>query len=134
MEETNILDIDNDIHLFALQYIYIPRINASLNTFQDAWNNHPLSSVSGLSPNQLWISGSHPSETDADVHKFVIIVLMYIITSNKKIPSVMKCDIELINTKKTGTRFLILKFTSICRSYFQERGIQGLYVNCNFLY
>ncbi len=67
MEETNILDAENDIHLFALHYIYVPRINASLNTFRESWNAHPLSSMSGLSPNQLWISGSHPNETDLDV-------------------------------------------------------------------
>ncbi len=55
MEETNILDAENDIHLFALHYIYVPRINASLNTFRESWNAHPLSSMSGVSPNQLWI-------------------------------------------------------------------------------
>lgn len=65
MEAINVLDVDDDFHLFALQYIYIPRINASLNHFQAAWNSHPLSSVSGLSPNQLWIAGSHPSGTDS---------------------------------------------------------------------
>ena len=36
---------------------FLPRINVPLNTFKDGWNNHPLSSESGLSPIQLWISG-----------------------------------------------------------------------------
>lgn len=67
MEEINILDLDDEVHLFVLHYIYLARINASLNIFQDAWNNHPLSSVSQLSPNQIWISGSHPSDADLDV-------------------------------------------------------------------
>lgn len=63
MEEENILDIENDIHMFALHYVYLPRINASLSSFKEAWNNHPMSSVSQLSPTQLFLSGSHPIET-----------------------------------------------------------------------
>ena len=62
MDETNILDIDNDIHMFALHYVYVPRINASLRCFKEAWNRHPMSSVLQLSPTQLFISGSHPVE------------------------------------------------------------------------
>lgn len=67
MEEMGLLDIDDQVHLFCLHYIFLPRINGSLKQFQDAWNNHPLSSVSQLSPNQLWISGSHPNESDLEV-------------------------------------------------------------------
>lgn len=36
MEDIDILDIDNDLHLFCLHYVYLPRINNSLNTFQAA--------------------------------------------------------------------------------------------------
>lgn len=57
MEEATILNIENDIHLFCLHYIYIPRINISLNHFLNAWNNHPLSSMRNLTPSQLWIAG-----------------------------------------------------------------------------
>ena len=57
MEEAMILNIENEIHLFCLHYIYIPRINASLNHFLNAWNNHPLSSMNNLTPSQLWIAG-----------------------------------------------------------------------------
>ena len=67
MEEINILDVDFDIHLFCLHYVYLPRINSSLNLFREAWNNHPLSSSSHLSPSQLWMSGVHPDEINTDV-------------------------------------------------------------------
>ena len=60
MEELNILCVDNQIHLFSLHYVYTPRINESLQQFESAWNNHPLSSMSNVSPNQLWLTGSHP--------------------------------------------------------------------------
>ena len=68
MEDIGILDIDNDIHIFSLQYVYIPRINNSLNRFLTAWNSHPLSSASQLSPNQLWISGPHPEFNDMETN------------------------------------------------------------------
>ena len=68
MEDAGILDTSSDIHLFCLHFVYLPRINDSLNQFHTAWNDHPLPSASQLSPNQLWISGSHPMDVvDSDV-------------------------------------------------------------------
>ncbi len=57
MEDIGLLDINNQICLFTLHYIFIPRINYSLQQFLEAWNNHPLSTEQNLSPLQLWISG-----------------------------------------------------------------------------
>lgn len=57
MEDHNILDVDNDDHLFSLHYVFLDRINSSLAKFVDAWNHHPLSSEGSLSPNQLWTRG-----------------------------------------------------------------------------
>ena len=34
--------------------MYIPRINQSLTLFQEAWNNHPLSTESNRTPLQLY--------------------------------------------------------------------------------
>jgi hypothetical protein len=57
MEDDLLLNIDNDIHLFCLHYVFIPRINNAINQFIDGWNFHPLSSMNNMSPMQLWISG-----------------------------------------------------------------------------
>lgn len=57
MEDAGILDVENERHLFALHYVYLPRINQSLNFFVETWNSHPLTSASCQSPLQLWISG-----------------------------------------------------------------------------
>lgn len=74
MEDAGILDTSNNIHLFCLHFVYLPRINDSLNHFRTAWNNHPLSSASQLCPNQLWISGSHPMDMmDSDVSMIDIV-------------------------------------------------------------
>lgn len=57
LEDTHELDIDNDVHLFCLHYVFLPKINVSLRAFQQGWNQHPLQSERGLSPNQLWLQG-----------------------------------------------------------------------------
>ena len=57
MENNSLLDLDNEIHLFCLQYVFLCRINNALHNFTKAWNNHPLSSEKNLSPIQLWITG-----------------------------------------------------------------------------
>ena len=44
-EEKGILDHLSEKHLFALHYVYIPRINRALHAFTQGWNNHPLSTV-----------------------------------------------------------------------------------------
>ena len=67
LEEINLLDIECNIHMYCLHYVYLPRINRSLNLFQEAWNNHPLSSSAHLSPYQLWMTASHPNEAIIDV-------------------------------------------------------------------
>ena len=57
MEDHMLLNIEDDIHMFALQYVFLERINYALTHFQEAWNNHPLSSCHNMTPIQLWISG-----------------------------------------------------------------------------
>ena len=42
MEDSGCLNIDSDIDLFALQFVYLPRINNQLTQFVSAWNRHPL--------------------------------------------------------------------------------------------
>ena len=57
MEEEGILDIYNESHLFALHYVYIPRINKALNAFISGWNHHSLSSCHQKTPMQLYTEG-----------------------------------------------------------------------------
>ena len=57
MESKNLLDIDNELHMFCLHYIFRSRIDNALQMSMHAWNNHPLSTEGNLSPTQLWIHG-----------------------------------------------------------------------------
>ncbi|CAB4016554.1 PREDICTED: uncharacterized protein LOC107346750, partial [Paramuricea clavata] len=58
MEQCGILDPSNEVHIFALHYVYVPRINRNLQIFSGGHNRAPLSTERGKSPLQLWIHGS----------------------------------------------------------------------------
>ena len=57
LEDNQLLDPLNELHLFALHYVYIPRINKCLDEFKSQWKNHPLSSERNRTPLQLFTSG-----------------------------------------------------------------------------
>ena len=40
LEYHSLLDPNNDSHLFALHYVYLPRINQALQLFRESRNNH----------------------------------------------------------------------------------------------
>lgn len=62
LEDNELLDPLNELHLFALHYTYIPRINKCLQEFKGQWENHPLSSERNLSPIQLYTAGMLENE------------------------------------------------------------------------
>ena len=57
IEDEGILDILDNVHLYSLHYVFIPRINRSLNEFIQQMNNHPVSSENNQSPLQMWEKG-----------------------------------------------------------------------------
>ncbi|WAR30893.1 hypothetical protein MAR_033435, partial [Mya arenaria] len=57
MEDTGILLPQNDDHLKALHYIYLPRIQQHMDTFRSAYTRRPLRTANSRTPMQLWISG-----------------------------------------------------------------------------
>ena len=57
MKQSDILDIENHVHLFALHLTFLKRINFALTEFQEMYNNHRLSTENGWTPNQKWLNG-----------------------------------------------------------------------------
>ena len=57
MESCGILEPSNELHLFSLHYVFLPRMIRNLQMFQEAYNRAPLSTKWGYSPTQLWIHG-----------------------------------------------------------------------------
>lgn len=59
LESSQLLDINSENDMYALHYVFLPRINTKLQEFIAGWNAHPLSTEKNKSPNQLWITGLH---------------------------------------------------------------------------
>ena len=73
MESHDILDPNDEVHLFALQYVYIPRVNRTLDYFSVQWNNHPMSTEGNRSPLQTWTAGFYKfAESNYTVVKDVL--------------------------------------------------------------
>ena len=50
--------------MFAIQYVYLPRINKHLSVFAEGWDSHHLRTESNMTPNQLWIYGKAMCKDD----------------------------------------------------------------------
>lgn len=57
MEHQDLLDPTNEVHLFALHYVFLKRINSALQQFGEGWNSHGIRTAHGMTPNQLFIAG-----------------------------------------------------------------------------
>ena len=68
LESTGALDPDNDVHLFCLHYVYVPRISRHLDEWMDAWNMHPLRTEQNHTPLQLWTRGLLSRSLDGALH------------------------------------------------------------------
>ena len=55
MEEVGVLDPANELHLYALHYVFMPRINEAIERWMFAYNRHPLQTEHHSTPRQLWI-------------------------------------------------------------------------------
>ena len=68
LESDNLLDPDNEVHLWCLHYVYLPMINRNLTNWKNAWSHHPVRTEKNLSPIQIWIRGIHLTDgTTIDV-------------------------------------------------------------------
>ena len=54
LEEIQLLEPLNELHLYCLHYVFMPRISRSIDDFVGQWNNHPLRTEHGRSPRQLF--------------------------------------------------------------------------------
>jgi hypothetical protein len=71
LEEDGYLDIDNPKHIRLVHYVFIPRINQSLETFRHAWNQHPISTEHNYSPTQMMIMYLPPAHFDLQLTEVI---------------------------------------------------------------
>jgi hypothetical protein len=57
LEQHDLLDPLCEQHLYALHYVFVPRINKSLEEFRNAWNHHRVRTAHQKSPHQLFTAG-----------------------------------------------------------------------------
>ncbi|XP_057689329.1 uncharacterized protein LOC130914295 isoform X4 [Corythoichthys intestinalis] len=54
MESQGLLNPDDEIHIYALHWSFLPHIQSHLEFFMDGWNHHTLRTERNQSPLQLW--------------------------------------------------------------------------------
>ena len=59
LKVSNLLNVENDINMFVLHFVFQIRINDQLNAFAKVWNCHKISVEKTSSPNQVWIMSFH---------------------------------------------------------------------------
>ena len=72
LEDTGILNVDNEFDLYSLHYVFLPIIQKQLNLFSQAWACHSLRTEGNRSPQQLWILGFHAMSVQDHQHPAVI--------------------------------------------------------------
>ena len=63
LKNEHLLDTLDELQLWCLHKVYIPRIKQSLEVFRQQMNNHPVRTEQNFSPNQLFIQGVLANES-----------------------------------------------------------------------
>lgn len=76
LEDEDKLLPTNHQRIYALHYVYLPRINQTLKHFCDGWNNHGIRTERNKSPCQLYTEGilqlRHSGHSEVDFFDYVI--------------------------------------------------------------
>ena len=64
MEGEHLLDPACEMDLFVLHCVFLPHINQSLESFTQAWNQHPIRTERMWCPKTIWINGVVRSNTE----------------------------------------------------------------------
>ena len=67
LEENSLLDPTDEIDLFVLHFIFLPRIQDQLNVFRESFSHHRIRCEGSKSPYQLWIEGMSVLSADKAV-------------------------------------------------------------------
>lgn len=66
MEDQGLLDPFNNLHIAALHYVYLQKINEKLEAWRNAWSRHRIRTVKS-SPIRLWVSGQLQNPVGIDL-------------------------------------------------------------------
>ncbi|XP_028418230.1 uncharacterized protein LOC114543463 [Dendronephthya gigantea] len=57
LEDSLVIDVSNDMHLFALHFVYVPRINSHLHIWREGYIRHHIRTAGNRTPMQLYVLG-----------------------------------------------------------------------------
>ena len=64
LEDSGFLCPTDDVDLFCLHYIFLPRINRELQEYSEPYNHHPVRTEHNWLPYQLWYHSSIAAHND----------------------------------------------------------------------
>lgn len=78
MEGEGVLRVDEEVDLYALHFVFMPKLQAQLDMFRQGWCHHRLRTERNRTPHQLWILGFENYEANdcciSGLHVRIIIV------------------------------------------------------------
>ena len=57
MESEGVLQITEEVDMYALHFVFLPKLQKQLDMFRQGWCHHRLRTEGNKTPNQLWIMG-----------------------------------------------------------------------------
>lgn len=57
LEENELLQLISEIDMYALHYVYVPRLNMQLDVFHNSYGHHRMRTARNMSPFQIWTRG-----------------------------------------------------------------------------
>ncbi|XP_016118714.1 uncharacterized protein [Sinocyclocheilus grahami] len=57
LEDSEVLDPDDDVHKMSLQIVFLPEIQKRLDLFRNGWNHHKMRTENNKTPVQIWTAG-----------------------------------------------------------------------------
>ncbi|XP_034023532.1 uncharacterized protein LOC117507858 [Thalassophryne amazonica] len=104
LEADGLLDPTNCTHLFCARFVFLPRIQADLDTFTDGWNNHPLRTEHNHTPNQLWETEKSRSPDDPEEEQFEDWDVSDIVQNGLRVPDIF-CPLDGKEVEELKQRF-----------------------------
>ena len=123
MEDQNMLDPLNELHLFCLHLVFLPRINLALKEFMLQYNEHPMRTGHNLSPRQQFCLGVHALHSTGriEIQDVLDPDCSYGVDEDGPIPQLQSEDPVVVDPPNIPLdphqchRRLYLKCTSTCR-------------------
>lgn len=111
MEDTGLLQVENELHLQVLHLVFIPLIQNHLDRFRDAIQRRPLRTENQRTPLQLWLSGQiQETEPDIEITNYgidveeeaVVEINSVTVPDTPLIPEGLRTDLQPILSKESA--------------------------------